>query len=36
MDLRKMASEGEDWIQPAQDGDAWKILVIAVMKHQVP
>jgi hypothetical protein len=36
MDLREIEWDGMDWIDPAEDRDQWRALVIAVMNLRVP
>jgi hypothetical protein len=36
MDIRKVGSEGMDWIDLAQVRDRWLAIVNAVMNHRVP
>jgi hypothetical protein len=36
MDIRKIGSDGVDWIHLAQGRDQWRALVNAVMKLRVP
>ena len=36
MDLKKLGSEGMDWIEMVKDRDRWRALVNAVMNLRVP
>jgi hypothetical protein len=36
MDLKKVGSEGMDWIELVQDTDRWRALVNAIMNLRVP
>ena len=36
MDLQAVGCEGMDWIDVAQDGDSWRVLLSTVMKFWVP
>ena len=34
--LQEVGGEGLDWIELAQDGDSWRVIVDAVMNLRVP
>ena len=34
--LQELGGEGLDWIELAQDGDSWRVIVDAVMNLRVP
>jgi hypothetical protein len=36
MDLKELGQEHVDWVDLAQDGDQWRILVNTVISLQVP
>jgi len=36
MDLQEVGRGGMDWIDLAKDGDRWRALMSAVLKHRIP